>query len=196
MTSFTFSAEQIRAAPPEVRRWMQEQVLDALGLQTPQAQPSLEAELAACTMDEVVQIFQLISSNFLVTQVFFELGRETILPERIRPLHAISLTVMQRHMQLDGRLLAECLKVIDHALQKVRNDPKVSLFATDGQGHVFVHEITSSNIRKLREQLLPAQSSEAVRQASQEGVFAPRLSEGTKPVVRPEYAFGSRQEAT
>ncbi len=160
------------------------QVLDVLGLQAPEAEPAnVEAELAACTIDEVVQIFQLISSNFLATQVFFELGRETGLSdERIRPFHAVSLAAMQRHMQLDGRLLAECLKIIDHALQKVRNDPKVSLFATDGQGHVFIHEMTSNNLRELREQLLPAHSSEAARRASEKGVFVP------------EYAFGPRQQ--
>ncbi len=193
MTSFTFSAEQIRSAPPEVRQWMRDQIFDALGLQPPQGEPlSIEAELAACSTDEVVQIFQLISSNFLVTQVFFELGRETVLSEPVRQLHAVSLPAMQRHVQLDdGRLLGECLKIIDHALQKVRSDPKVSLFATDGQSHVFIHEMTFRNIRKLREQLLPAHSSEAARQASEEGVFVPRFPEGREPLIRPEYAFGS-----
>ncbi len=176
---------------------MQEQVLDALGLHTLQAQPSnLERELAACTMDDVAQIFQLISSNFLVTQVFFELGRETVLSERIRPLHAVGLGAMQRHMQLDGRLLGECLSVIDRAFQKIRNEPSISLFAADGQGHIFVHEVTSANIRKLREQLVPTHSSEAARQASEEGVFVPRFPEGRREtVIRPEYAFGSSQEA-
>ncbi len=183
MASLTFSEEDIKSAPPEVRRWMQAQILDALGLQAPQAEPAnVEAEPAACTIDEVVRIFELISSNFLVAQVFFELGRETSLSECVRPFSALSLAVMQRHMQLDGRMLAECLKVIDHAAQKVRNDPKVSLFATDGQGHVFIHESTCVNIRKLRGQLLPVHSSEAARQASEKGVFVP------------EYAFGSRQQ--
>ncbi len=33
MTSFTFSAEQVRSAPPEVRRWMENEIARALGSQ-------------------------------------------------------------------------------------------------------------------------------------------------------------------
>ena len=31
MTSFTFSAEQIKSAPPEARRWMENELAKALG---------------------------------------------------------------------------------------------------------------------------------------------------------------------
>ena len=33
MTSFTFSAEQVQAAPPEVRHWMESEIVKALSLQ-------------------------------------------------------------------------------------------------------------------------------------------------------------------
>jgi hypothetical protein len=193
MTSFTFSAEQIRSAPPDVRRWMEEEIGKALS-ETSLARreaPKQSGELAACSLDEIAQIFNLISGNFLVTQVFFELARETPQGEPLPELHAVSLAAMQKHTQLaNGEALAQCLSVIDQAVKRVRNNPSASLFATDGQGHVFIHAVTCANIRVLREKLLPAHSSAAARQAVEAGDFAPTAPEGG---IKPEFAFGGRQ---
>ena len=84
MTSFTFSAEQIKSAPPEARRWMENEIAKALGGQAHEHDPSrMQAgALAATTIDEAIQILNLISGNFVVAQVFFELARET--PARAR----------------------------------------------------------------------------------------------------------------
>ena len=162
MTSFTFSAEQIRSAPPEARRWMENEIAKALGAQAHEHDPSrMQASaLAATTLDEAIQIFNQISGNFVVAQVFFELARETPLAQGIPSLHGLNLGDMQRHVQLgDGRQLAECLNAITHALQKVRNDSSASLFAHDERGHIYIHETTYRNIRMLREQLVSANSS-------------------------------------
>ena len=186
MTSFTFSAEQIRSAPPEVRRWMENEIAKALGSQPHEHDPSrMQAgALAAVTIDEAAQIFSLISGNFLVMQVFFELARETPLAQGVPSLHGLNLSDMQRHVQLgDGRQLAECLNVIAHALQKVRNDPTASLFAHDERGHIYIHETTYRSIRTLREQLLPVHSSVAQPQPTEEG------AEAIEPMMQPEHAF-------
>jgi hypothetical protein len=186
MTSFTFSAEQVRSAPPEVRRWMETEIATALGLQARfEHDPSKTqaGALAECTVDEVAQIFKLISGNFLVTQVFFELARETTAVNGIPSLHALSLSDMQRHVQLaDGHMLIECLNAINEALQRVRNDEAASLFANDEFGHVYIHVTTYRNIRRLREQLVLAQSSGSPDQA---GGFVP-AREAEMP---PEHAF-------
>ena len=103
-----------------------DEIAKALGAQAHEHDPSrMKADaLAATTIEEAVQIFNLISGNFVVTQVFFELARETPLAQGVPSLHGLNLGDMQRHVQLgDGRQLAECLNVITHALQKVRNDP-------------------------------------------------------------------------
>ena len=184
MTSFTFSAEQIKSAPPEARRWMENEIAKALGAQAHEHDPSrMQAGgLAATTVEEAVQIFNLISGNFLVTQVFFELARETPLAQGAPSLHGLNLADMQRHAQLgDGRQLAECLNAITRALQKVRNDPAATLFAHDERGHIYIHETTYRNIRMLREQLLsPNIAAEPAE---------PTGAEPPEPVMQPEHAF-------
>jgi hypothetical protein len=185
MTSFTFSAEQIKSAPPEARRWMENEIAKALGLQAPEHDPSrMQAgAIAACTIDEATQIFNLISGNFLVTQVFFELARETPLAQGVPSLHGLNLGDMQRHVQLaDGRQVGECLNAITVALRKVRNDPTASLFAHDERGHIFIHETTYRNIRMFREQLLSPHSNGARPQPVEPD------AEAREP-LQPEHAF-------
>jgi hypothetical protein len=186
MTSFTFSAEQIKSAPPEARRWMENEIAKALGLQPPEHDPSrMQAgAIAACTIDEATQIFNLISGNFLVTQVFFELARETPLAQGVPSLHGLNLGDMQRHVQLaDGRQVGECLNAITVALRKVRNDPTASLFAHDERGHIFIHETTYRNIRMFREQLLSPHSNGARPQPVEPD------AEAREPLMQPEHAF-------
>lgn len=199
MTSFTFSAEQVRSAPPEVRRWMENEIAKALASQAYfEHDPAMTQAnaLAACTIDEMAEIFNLISSNFLVTQVFFELARETSLAHGIPSLHVLNLSDMRRHMQLDDeRPLFECLNVINRALQRVRNDPSASLFASDERGHIYIHETSYHNIRRLREQLVPAHSTTARRQLAEEGGSVPVGLEARQPVMQPEHAFTRNRDA-
>ena len=80
MTSFTFSLEQLKAAPPEVRRWVEHEIGAALGaLGSLDHDPSQvhSSALAARTPEEALQVFEAIKDNFLLSQVFFELARET-----------------------------------------------------------------------------------------------------------------------
>lgn len=197
MTSFTFSAEQIRSAPPEVRRWIENEIANALGSLARFEHDPLRVEagaLAACTMEEAAQIFNLISGDFLVTQIFFELARETSLAHGASSLHGVNLHEMQRHLQLDdGRLLFESLNVINQALQRVRNDSAASLFASDNQRHVYIHETSYRNIRKLREQLLSEHSPSAAPQMAEASGLIPKGFEA-EPMMRPEYAFGGNRE--
>ena len=77
MTSFSFSLEQLKAAPPEMRRWVEHEIGAALGaLNRFDHDPSQvrSAALATCTPEEALQMFQLIKDNFLLSQVFFRAG--------------------------------------------------------------------------------------------------------------------------
>ncbi len=199
MTSFTFSAEQVRSAPPEVRRWMENEIARALGSQLHSEHDPSKMQagaLAAATVDEVAQIFNLISGNFLLTQVFFELARETPLAPGLPSLHGLNLNDMRRHLQLDDvHQLLECLNVINQALQQVRNDAPATLFARDEQGHIYIHESSYQNIRKLRERLITEHSSAAQPQPPGTTGFVPAGIEAREPVMQVEHAFPRTPDA-
>jgi hypothetical protein len=84
MIGITLSAEQIRNAPPEVRHWIEHQVLSSLGLGTEtQAPPRPElpaqsAHLVACTADDMARVLVQINGMLPVVNVLFEFGRPGI----------------------------------------------------------------------------------------------------------------------
>ncbi len=178
MTSFTFSIEQLRAAPPEVRRWVEHEIAVALGsVNGAERDPSQvhAPALAACEAEEALQIFELIKNNFLLSQVFFELTRETPNTRAAPSLHAFSLAEILRHTRLAAadRLLA-CFDAINRAFQTIRNDPEATLFGFDQYGHVYVHETTHRSIRQAWEQVL-AVHSPAGEGAAPGGFTPPRV---------------------
>jgi hypothetical protein len=160
MTSFTFSLEQVRSAPPEVRRWIEREVAAALSALSRSEQDLSQvhaAALAACTPQEALQSFELIKGNFLLSQVFFELAREMPNSRSTPPLHALSIADILRHTRLaDGDRLVDCFTAINQAFQTIRNDPEATLFGFDQYGHVFIHETTHHSVRQLWEQLYAA----------------------------------------
>ena len=158
MTSFTFSLEQLKAAPPEVRRWIEHEIGVALGAMNRfDHDPSQvhSAALAACTPEEALQMFQLIKGNFPLSQVFFELARETPASRATPPLHALNIAELLRHTCLsDGDRLSDCFTAINQVFQTVRNDPEAALFGFDQYGHVYIHETTTHHsVRRAWEQL-------------------------------------------
>jgi hypothetical protein len=101
-----------------------------------------------------LQIFELIKDNFLLSQVLFELARETPAGRSAPPLHALNIADLLRHTRLSDRdRLADCLTAINQVFQTVRNDPEAALFGFDQYGHVYIHESTHNSVRLLWEQL-------------------------------------------
>lgn len=198
MTSFTFTPEQLRAAPPEVRRWIVQEIVQALAAAERPAHDASQvqvASLAVCTAEEALHVFELVRSNFLITQVFFELARDAAPGPRVPPLHPLNTGDILRHTRLthsDG--LIECLSAINEAFRQIRRDPDTSLFGFDGYGHVYIHETTHLSIRRLWEQLVrpaPPVTSGAVkgpaRQAASFAVpeFAPRVDTSPSAAEEP-----------
>ena len=157
MTSFTFTAEDLRSAPIEVRRWLIGRIdgeLMALASSAP-APASIEPlGLAACTPEEAVGIFDLIKGDFAATQVFLELAREDPKTGVSQPIHAVNVAALIRNTRLDDHRLVSCLRAINRAFQEVRRDPEAALFGFDQANHVYVHEMTYHSIHALWQQLL------------------------------------------
>ena len=157
MTSFTFSLEQLRAAPPEVRRWVEHEIgvaLGALGRLDHDPSHVHSVALAACTPEEASQMFESIKDNFMLSQVFFELARETPAGRAAPPLHVLNIADLLRHTRLsDGDRLADCFTAINQIFQTVRNDPEAALFGFDQYGHLYIHESTHHSVRRVWEQL-------------------------------------------
>ena len=178
MTSFTFSLEQLKAAPPEVRRWVEHEIgaaLGALGRLDHEHSQVHTAALAACTAEEALQVFELIKDNFVLSQVFFELARETPAGRAAPPLHALNIADLLRHTHLpDGDRLADCFTAINQVFQTVRNDPEAALFGFDQYGHVYIHETTHHSIRRVWDQLF-AMSQPAASRPAPLGITLPHV---------------------
>lgn len=160
MTSFTFSLEQLRTAPIEVRRWVENEIaaaLAGLGRSEHQDAKPHRAELAACTPDEAARVFALIKDNFVLAQVFFELAREMPNAGDPAPYHILNIGELLRHTRLpDGDRLADCLTAINKAFQSVRNDLEAALFGFDQMGRVYIHQTTHQSVRWVWQQLVAA----------------------------------------
>jgi len=161
MVGITLSPEQIRAAPPEVRRWLEHEIASILG---PLAPPSSSATqpptvLADLTPEEAARIFALVQSDYFACQVLFELGREMPDSRSGNGLHAFSIAEIGRHTRLsDVERLAGCFGAISAAFQQVRGDVEATLFGFDQFGCCFVSEATHQAIRLLWQDLVSARA--------------------------------------
>jgi hypothetical protein len=185
MISFTFTLDQMKSAPPEVRRWIEREgaaVLAALSRPEPDPSHPHAAALATCTVQEVAEVYELIKGNFLLSQVFFELAREMPGNGGGPPLHALSLADMLRHTRLaDGDRLVDCFNAMTQAFRTVRNDPEAALFGFDQYGQVWIHQTTHDSIRALWEQLFhrhprwPAEPASVATEPPLAGFTPPHL---------------------
>ena len=184
MTAFTFSAEQLRAAPPEVQRWAANEIARALGtIGAPRAAPPRQREmtLAACTVPEAMQIFELVAGDAIVTRLFFELGREHAFATDLPGLRALRAADLAHHVGLpDQGALVDGLATIDRAFHQAHGDRAGGLFGFDDAGHVYLHDATQASIRRVWEELVRARAAadrEAARAAAPrtEGFMPPQL---------------------
>lgn len=165
MIGFSFSPEQLRSAPAEVRRWAEREIAAGLAQiagSPGDAAPVHAPTLAACMPDEAAQIFDLVKGDFLLSQVFFDLGHESPLAHGTPPLHAVGVDDVLRHTRIAGvDRLGQYFGAIDQAFRAIRNDPEATLFAFDQQGGVYIHEATCRSIRQLWERLFAAPAASA-----------------------------------
>jgi hypothetical protein len=162
MVGITLSPEQIRAAPPEVRHWLEHQIAALLGLRTPPIESP--EHLVACTPQEAMAVYQAIRAMPPVMNVFFELGRkgESVGDDG---LQALRLNDMLGHSRLpDMQQLAACLNVIDQAFGEVRNDRTATLYAIDPKGYCVIDGATQRSIVDVWNHIVAAQEPHGIEQ--------------------------------
>jgi hypothetical protein len=195
VVGITLSPEQISQAPPEVRRWLQQQLAEAFGfdgggpaLHTPQR------HLVGCTIQDAQALLSAIQGLLPVVSVFFELGREPA-AALANGLRALRLDEMTRHARLQSpEQVVACLQAIDEALQSVCGNPEAVLTTLDGTGHCLVAEVTARSILALWQEIVasrqlgqPAVGSPPPRQAMPQG-FQPPYAVSTPGFAVPEQA--------
>ena len=155
MLGLTLSPEQIRAAPPEIRRWLEQEIAASLGFDPPAHRidpPSPHP--AEASPEELRAILDAIGGLLPVVAVFFELGRD---PAAIPApgLRALRLPDLLRHTRLAApeQLLA-AISVINDALRRLRGDATAELVSVDPAGVAFVTEATGRGILGLWKEIV------------------------------------------
>ena len=186
MTAFTFSLEQLRSAPPEVRHWFAGEIARSLGsieASYPEPRHPEQAPLAACTAEEALQIFELIGNDVIPTRLFFELAREGAISTGLPGLHTLRMADLLHHAGLPGQeSLIGGLTLIDRVYRQIHGDSAESLFGFDEAGHIFIHETTQLSIRRVWQELVEARAA-AERHAARETM--PRSDGFVPPRVGP-----------
>jgi hypothetical protein len=160
MVGVTLSPEQMQNAPPEVRRWLEQELSAAFGLRQPTA--GAEApQLAACSVEESAAVLSLIQGMLPVVNVFFELGREGIGVEG-EDLTAFRVADILRHTRLQTvEQVIACLDTITAAVRRVRRDSSAAFYGLDSRGHCLISAQTQRSILQVWQQVIAGRNPHA-----------------------------------
>lgn len=163
MIGITLLPEQIRAAPPEIRRWLEAEIAATFApAGGPYAAPhggvpTLDGEtrrLVACDLETARAILSLIQGMLPVVSVFFELGRDPVAVSA-EGLRVLRLDQMMQHAHLRSLdQLVACLRAIDGAGERVRGESGTALTVLDDSGHCLVAEETGRNVFTLWQEIV------------------------------------------
>ena len=159
MVGITLSPEQINQAPPDVRRWLEQQVASALGLYRPEpAMRPPERHLIGCNLETARAILAAIQGVLPLVSVFFELGRDPVATSP-QGLRALPLEDMAHHARLhSAEQVVACLQAINEALQRLSGSTDAVLTAMDGEGHCLVADVTARSILALWQEIVAARN--------------------------------------
>lgn len=180
MVGFTLSPEQIRTAPPEVRRWLEQELLATFGLQPPTAELD-SPQLAALSVDEASTMLSLIQGMLPVVNVFFELGREGINIET-QGFAVFRLADILRHTRLQTlEQVIACLDMISEAARRLPGHADAVFYGLDSRGHCFISAQTQRSILHVWQQIIVARNLDA----SKASVGTPEIAQ---PAISPSGA--------
>jgi hypothetical protein len=155
MIGVTLSPEQIRSAPPEVRRWLEQEIAASLGFggHAVEAMPPSD-RLVGATAQEARAILVSIRGMLPVVSVFLELGRTS---EVAAPpgFVVFSLAKIFTHVRLATiEQVIASIDRINEATQAVKQDDSCNLCLMDRQGFCVVAKQTQESIARLWQELV------------------------------------------
>jgi hypothetical protein len=198
MIGITLSSEQIRTAPPEVRQWIEREVMTSLG------QPSQPAEaskphgehLAACSEEEVTALLSQIQGVLPAVNVFFEFGRQGAIFGQPR-IEAFRLLDIAHHTRLANvAQVVACLDIINQAFSRVCGDATAKFCGFDREGHCFIAMETQQSILHLWQKVIASQQltvndQEKLASSSEPGA----VNSNAQPVPQRQPAFEGNETA-
>lgn len=159
MIGITLTSEQIRAAPPEVRQWIEREVMTSLGQQsrsTDGGNPHGE-HLATCSEKDAAAILSQIQGVLPAVNVFFELGRQGAIFGQ-PSIEAFRLLDIAHHTRLPGvTQVVACLDIINQAFSNACGDATAKFCGFDREGRCFIAMETQQNILKLWQKVIASQ---------------------------------------
>lgn len=171
MVGITLTPERIRAAPPAMRRWLEQEISGMLGFTSAPFTPvQAPPHLVACEEAEAASILAAIEDSPPVTAVYFELGRGSQTTEELCVRRLEDLRHHARLGSLD-QVLRRCLEVIDAALQRLRGDSGATFYGLDPTGYCFIAAKTQRSIAVLWQRLIEGRPQAAVAPAAEAPVM-------------------------
>ena len=168
MIGITLTAEQVKTAPPEVRRWIEGVLRKELSLEEhhPLQREGFryaEGDLAICGLPEVSQIFTLLRREPDACRLFLALGCDNY--DRTRGIHVprpINIAELTARFGVgDFAALLPGFEVINNALRQIRRDASATLFLVDGEERLLVHQETQWHIHQLLQLLTGTEARQA-----------------------------------
>lgn len=157
MIGITLTSEQIRTAPPEVRRWIEREVMASLGQQSQPAEEPRGEHLAVCSAAQAEAVLAQIRGVLPVVNVFFELGRQGAIFGQPN-VEAFRLLDIAHHTRLpDATEVVACLDIINQAFCNACGDVTARFCALDREGHCFIALETQQNILRLWQKMITRQ---------------------------------------
>jgi hypothetical protein len=196
MVGITLSPEQIRTAPPEVRRWLEQELLATFGLQSPTAELD-SPQLATLSVDEATTVLSLIQDMLPAVNVFFELGREGKSVET-NGIVAFRLADILQHTPLQTlEQVITCLDTIGEVVRRLPGHADAAFYGLDSRGHSFISAQTQRSILHVRQQIIAARNLDVSRATiGMPGVVGPVISPSVALAAAPSCPIWSAPSRT
>ena len=195
MIGITLTSEQIRAAPPEVRQWVEREVMASFGQQSRPAEEPHSEHLAVCSQAQAGTVLAQIQAVLPVVNVFFELGRQGAIFGQPN-IEAFRLLEIAHHTRLpDVNQVVACLDIINLAFSNACGDVTARFCALDREGHCYIALETQQNILRLWDKLIARQQLVLSEEDAPAAGPAVAVAPGAAPEAAPRQQTFDGKEA-